>query len=119
MVCSCRKLINMLEIIDENLDNKQAGIPTGIQDSQIHSLSGNYFKTTYTSSVLFKFCGISLSITFVFFTHVILSSSNSYPSWQRHTYESSVGTQICVQRLSIRSQIFSAEVKEEYLQKFK
>lgn len=68
----------------------------------------NFF--SYSPSVLFKSCGISLLAMFVFFTHVILSSNNSRPSWHWQTYELSVvATQISVHRLSNCWQMFSGE----------
>ena len=75
--------------------------------------NSNDVKAHPPAAVVFKPCGISLSIKFVFVTHVILSSNNSRSSWQRQTYELSVvGTQISVHRLSNCWQMFSREGDE-------
>ena len=80
---------------------------------KIFALYSNDVKAHPPAAVVFKPCGISLSIKFVFVTHVILSSNNSRSSWQRQTYELSVvGTQISVHRLSNCWQMFSGEGDE-------
>lgn len=82
-------------------------------DNKNHEVRGGESVCSY-SAVVFMLCGISLSITFDFLTHVMPSSNNSWPGWHWQTYDLSVGTQICVHRLSICWQIFPASRKARF-----